>query len=227
MAYGAEFYNDSGKVQLSSEVSNFYMAEKGTITLSTSTSTITITPTVSYDAIALVIEGGTIIPGEMYATTVAANTSKTFTVRGTSATGSGPSGAVIKWYAFRSYRHLSPATTGHGMEIYTSTGQVAFSSLYPQIMKGFKIPISSASTLDTPLDSSKTYAFISYGTSRGIGTYSEPMGGGATLTGNRNLMTIKTSSSNIRVIFSSPRTSPAAFPAAFSGGLIALDVTNY
>ena len=170
MAYGVEFYNQNGKLQLADSANNFYMVEKGTVNSTNGSVFYTVTPTVAYDGIAVFCPTMALLPKSMFSAAQPANTSQTFRKLNSS-------NATISWYAYRNYNSLSRATSGYGLEIYNSTNQVAFSSLYPKILKGIKIPIPDAKDTSTTVSASKEYAFLQYGTNRGLVSVTEPMGG--------------------------------------------------
>jgi hypothetical protein len=220
MTYGVEFYNNTGKLQLSSDLNNFYMIQKGTVT-TTGTLFFNITPTVPYEAIAVVptnTEG--ILPKSMFSSVQAANTTQTFRKSNTNIN-------TISWYAFRSYSSLTKATSGYGMEIYDDDGTtVRFSSLYPKILKGIKIPVPDATGTTTTVDANKVYAFLQYGTTKGTATVTEPMGGG-TFQAPTDRVAFRASSTSIQTTQVTYRRYATLAPTAFTGGILAVDVTNY
>lgn len=222
MAYGVEFYNNSGKLQLSSDVNNFFMIEKGILNTTGGSVFYTVTPTVPYDAIAVYCPEMAILPKSMFSTVQAANTPQTFRKASTS-------NATIYWYAYRSYSSVTKATSGYGMEIYDTNGTtVRFSSLYPKIMKGIKIPILDATATTTTVSASKEYAFLQYGTNRGLVTVIEPMGGGEyDSPTDRFVYRFPASYTLIQSGQIRARTYATTEPIGFTGGLLALDVTNY
>lgn len=221
MAYGIEFYNNTGKLQISSDANNFYMVEKGTVTTAGGSLFFNITPTVAYEAIAVVpaaAEG--ILPKSIFSSVQAANTAAGFRKSNTSVN-------TISWYAFRSYSSLTKATSGYGMEVYDTDGTtVRFSSLYPKIMKGIKIPVPDATGTTTTVDPSKVYAFLQYGTTKGTATVTEPMGGG-TFKAPTDRVAFRASSTSIQTTQVTYRRYATLAPAAFTGGILAVDVTNY
>lgn len=222
MAYGVEFYNNTGKLQLSSDLNNFYMIQKGTLNTTDGSVFYTVTPTVPYDAIAVYCPQMAVLPKSMFSTAQAANTPQTFRKISTS-------NATIYWYAFRSYSSLTKATSGYGMEIYDTNGTtVKFSSLYPKIMKGIKIPIIDATATVTTVSASKEYAFLQYGTNRGLVEVTEPMGG-PTYDSPTDRFVYRFSDSYTSIQSSQVRARQYATtePIGFTGGLLALDVTNY
>lgn len=220
MSYGVEFYNQEGKLQIASGVNNFYMAEKGTFNTAGGSVFFTVTPTVAYDAIAVVI-GGTegFIPKSIFASAQAANTGQTFRKAGIGINS-------VSWYAFRSYNSLSPSTTGYGMEIYNANGTVGFSSNYPKILKAIKIPIPNENATSTVVPSGRTFAFLQYGTNRGLVTVTEPMGGG-TYQSPTDRFAYRGSSTSVDTIQVRARAYATTEPTGFTGGILAVDVTNY
>jgi hypothetical protein len=221
MAYGVEFYNQNGKLQLSDSVNNFYMVEKGTINSTNGSVFYTVTPTVAYDAIAVFCPTMAVLPKSMFSSVQAANTPQTFRKISTS-------NATIFWYAYRSYNSVTPATSGYGLEIYNATGQVAFSSNYPKILKGIKIPIPNEQATSTTVSAAKEFAFLQYGTSRGIVTVTEPMGGGEyDSPTDRFVYRFAASYTSIQSSQVRARAYATTEPIGFTGGLLAVDVTNY
>jgi len=221
MAYGVEFYNQNGKLQLADSVNNFYMVQKGTLNTTDGSVFYTITPTVAYDAIAVFCPEMALLPKSMFNVPQAANTPQTFRKISTSNT-------TIFWYAYRRYDSLSPATSGYGLEIYNSAGQVAFSSVYPKILKGIKIPIPDATATSTTVSASKEYAFLQYGTNRGLVDVTEPMGGGSYLSPtDRFVYRFPASYTSIQSAQIRARVYATTEPIGFTGGLLAVDVTNY
>jgi hypothetical protein len=220
MSYGIEFYNQEGKLQLASGVNNFYMAEKGTFNTVGGSVFFTITPTVAYDAIAVVCgaaEG--FIPKSIFPSVQAANTSQTFRKANSTVNS-------ISWYAFRNYNALTPATSGYGIEIYNANGTVGFSSNFPKLLKGIKIPVPDANATATAVDAGKTYAFLQYGTNRGIVTVTEPMGGG-TYQSPTDRFVFRASTTSIQSTQVRARAYATTEPIGFTGGILAVDVTNY
>jgi hypothetical protein len=221
MAYGVEFYNQNGKLQLSDSVNNFYMVQKGTLNTTDGSVFYTVTPTVPYDAIAVFCPTMAVLPKSMFSSVQAANTPQTFRKISTS-------NATIYWYAYRRYDSISPATSGYGLEIYNSAGNVAFSSLYPKILKGIKIPIPDAVATTTTVSASKEYAFLQYGTNRGLVEVTEPMGG-PTYDSPTDRFVYRFAASYTSIQSSQVRARQYATtePIGFTGGLLAVDVTNY
>ena len=221
MAFGVEFYNNNGSLQLASGVKNFYMTQKGTLSATNGSVFYTVTPTVPYDAIAVYCPEMAVLPKSMFSTVQAANTPQTFRKASTS-------NATIYWYAYRRYDSLSPATSGYGLEIYNDDGSVGFSSLYPKIMKGIKIPIIDATATTTTVSASREYAFLQYGTNRGLVTVTEPMGGGEyDSPTDRFVYRFPASYTSIQSAQIRARIYATTEPIGFTGGLLALDVTNY
>ena len=63
MAYGLQIFNDNDKLQIGTDVSNFYMCQKGTINIQAGYEWDafiypTITPSVSYDGVAVCFDTG-------------------------------------------------------------------------------------------------------------------------------------------------------------------------
>lgn len=221
MAYGVEFYNNTGKLQLSSAVKNFYMIQKGILNTTDGSVFYTVTPTVAYDAIAVYCPQMAVLPKSMFSSVQAANTPQTFRKASIS-------NATIYWYAYRRYDSLPQATSGYGLEIYNDNGSVGFSSLYPKIMKGIKIPILDATATTTTVSASKEYAFLQYGTNRGLVEVTEPMGGGTyDSPTDRFVYRFPASYTSIQSGQIRARQYATTEPIGFTGGLLALDVTNY
>jgi hypothetical protein len=221
MAYGVEFYNQNGKLQLSDSVNNFYMVQKGILNTTDGSVFYTVTPTVPYDGIAVYIPEHACLPKSMFSSVQAANTPQTFRKISTS-------NSTVYWYAFRRYDSVSPATSGYGLEIYNSAGNVAYSSLYPKILKGIKIPIPDALATTTTVSASKEYAFLQYGTTRGLVTVTEPMGGGEYESPtDRFVYRFPASYTSIQSSQVRARQYATTEPIGFTGGLLAIDVTNY
>jgi hypothetical protein len=220
MSYGVEFYNQEGKLQIASGVNNFYMAEKGTFNTAGGTVFFTITPTVAYDAIAVVL-GGTegFIPKSIFASVQAANTSQTFRKANSTVNS-------VSWYAFRNYNSLSASTSGYGLEIYNTNGTLNFTSNFPKIMKAIKIPVPNENATSTTVASNRTYAFLQYGTNRGLVTITEPMGGG-TYQSPTDRFAYRGSTTSVDTIQIRARAYATTEPIGFTGGILAVDVTNY
>lgn len=222
MAYGIEFYNQEGKLQIASGVNNFYMAEKGILNVTNGSVFCTIAPTVPYDAIAVFCPTMAILPKSIFSSVQAANTPQTFRKANTS-------NATINWYAYRNYNSVAKATSGYGIEIYNADGTtVNFSSNFPKILKGIKIPIPDANATATPVDVSREYAFLQYGTNRGLVTVTEPMGGGQyDSPTDRFVYRFSSSYNSIQSSQVRARQYATTEPIGFTGGLLAVDVTNY
>lgn len=183
MAFGGEIYNTNGKLQLGVGVSNYYCAQKGTVTAPAcsvdgsgnainyyfSSGTVSITPTVEWDIIALRGRGGARPRiGDMATSTVAANTTKTFQIQGT--------GGFVDWWVFRSYTALSPSTSGFGWEIINpATNKVNFTTKQPKILKcskyvlpslGVVVPGGNAGLVNVSLPTGRDFAFFAFGTAQ-------------------------------------------------------------
>ena len=221
MTYGVEFYNQNGKLQLADSVNNFFMVQKGTLNTTDGSVFYTVTPTVPYDGIAVFCPTMAVLPKSMFSSVQPANTPQTFRKINTS-------NATIFWYAYRRYDYVSPATSGYGLEIYNSAGNVAFSSAYPKVLKGIKIPIPDAIATTTTVSASKEYAFLQYGTTRGLVTVIEPMGGGEyDSPTDRFVFRYAASYTSIQSSQVRARQYATTEPIGFTGGLLAIDVTNY
>ena len=183
MAFGVEFYNSSGKLQIGASAANFYMVGKGTVTApacpvdgsgnATSyyfgSGGVNITPPVAYDIIALRGRNGARPRiGDMMPSTVAANTTTTFQLQGT--------GGFVDWWAFRSYTALSPSSTGWGLEVINpATNKVNFTTKQPKILKcakyvlpslGIVNPGDGAGKVNVTLPTGRDYAFFAFGTAQ-------------------------------------------------------------
>lgn len=247
MTFGVEIYGTHGRLQLGENVGNYYMVEKGSITDSTwgdfgfnrgtpspwwnagegaMSKTHTLPTTLPYDFVAL---GGTnielVVPSSgAYGVGVPSGPS------GPVATSGPPSGSrTLYWYTFRSYKHLSPATTGYGMEIINpATGLVNFSLRYPKILKTLmKVDYNEGTTA---LPSGKTLALIGFGTCYRENQYVDnPETGVMSFYNNLNCKI--DGSNNLTMSRNSDWSGLSASSGASidrtDGGVIVLDVTNY
>jgi hypothetical protein len=221
MVYGSEFYNDGLKLQIATGVSNYFMVQKGTGSMANAI-WFDVAPTVAYDAIAVVMSSTTVsvVPKSIFPSVQAASTSQRFrTINGAISTG-------YSWFAFRTYQSLTPSSSGYGLEMYNSDGTVGFSSTQPMILKGLKIPLTSSTTVNTTVSSSKTYAFLKYGTVNKNVTYTEAMSGDL-VTGSADLHVLRSSTTNIAVAINTRTSKSSAGAESYQGGVIAADVTNY
>lgn len=223
MEYGAEFYNANGDLQLSVGASNFYMAEKGTASVNVfgpTSHSFDITPSISYDGLALVGSSGLRPRVEaMFSERKSAGTPTTCFAR------SYTSGVqTVTWYAFRSYKALSPATSGYGIELYGPDGSVGFSSTKPKILKvGAKIPITNGAAFNYALPSNKTFAFMLYGMVRKLTVVNGPSGELTFGSGP----TVNYSPGNVYINCEATNSYLNNYNSIFAGGVLALDVTNY
>jgi len=159
MAYGAQFINDSGVLQLGAGVSNYFLVQKGSV-YSSSGLQITVTPSVPYNCIAVrVVEiNRAVVPKGIDVALKPAGTSQIFQKADTSA-------LTLEWYAFRSYATASPAVGQYGLELYNADGTLGFSTAYPYLMKGFKVPMFfEQGPVDFTADASRNWAVLYYGT---------------------------------------------------------------
>jgi len=225
MAYGFECKNDTGYIQISDSVANLYMLYSGTIfvppkvPLSTSINygtTVTITHPTSFDAICVATEDGYVVPQGIFSqsrtsVTIASNELTTQ--------------STIKYWLFKKYSSLMPATSGYGIEIYDSTGGVAFSSNYPKLMRSHStLPITTlSSTQNYSLPTNKRFAFLLYGT-----VYTTAVAPTKAAPDVKIFPVIRTYSGGVSVQTSSVRGGRlTSSTPVYSGGLIAIDVTNY
>ena len=213
MTFGAEFYNDVGTLQIATGISNYYLVESGSVTLTTAIN-FTISPTVSYDIIAINANchcvPKTIFPDTQ--TSGAKNFRKNSAVTGT-----------CNWWAFRSYKALTPATSGYGMEIYNPDGTVGFSTTQPKILRSYqKIPITNSALFSTSLPSGKVFAFIQYGVTTKYST-------GSLMGETFDIFlgpTLNYSAGNVDIQVDQ-RIGRATVSTVYAGGLLAVDVTGY
>lgn len=227
MAYGFESKNDDGYIQISDSVANLYMLYSGTILVppvAGATSggmnpgtTVTITHPTSFDAICIATEDGYVVPKPVFdqsATSVTISNMQS-TVQTT-----------LKYWLFKKYSSLSPATSGYGIEVYDSLGNVAFSSQYPKLMRSYStIPITSLST--TPqnysLPSNRRFAFLAYGT-----VYTTQVAPTKAAPDVKMFPVMRTYSGGVSTRSSNIRGGRLTSNTdVFNGGLIAIDVTNY
>lgn len=219
MAWGAEFYNDGGVLQIAAGVSNFYMAEKGTISVGTGDN-VTVTPSVAYDVIA-VSPNFRMVPKSFLPTAASGGTTQSFK-KDSTLTG------TLNWYAFRSYKALSPASSGWGFEIYNADGTVGFSSQQPKIMRAHqKIPITGPTQFDTSLDTSKTFAFFLYGSVQGEGSRFNGMSGSTEYFPLGPAISHTSGNISIDVGIRTAKVFPSNGNTFYNGGISVIDVTGY
>jgi hypothetical protein len=225
MAYGFESKNDNGFIQISDSVANYYMLYSGTIIvppkspLSTSINrgtVVTVSHPIAFDAICVATEDGLVIPKAVFSqsttsTTITSNELSTQT--------------TVKYWLFKKYTSLSPSTSGYGIEIYNSTGGVAFSSNYPKLMRSFStIPITTLSTTQNySLPTDRRFAFLLYGS-----VYNTAVAPTKAAPDVKIFPVIRTYSGGVSAQFSSIRGERLSSSGpVYNGGLIAIDVTNY
>lgn len=220
MAFGAEVYGDNGKLQIGGEgVATFQLVQKGTGTAGTGTF-FDVAPTVAYDALAIKSSFG-VVPKSIFPTTQASGTVQR--IRKFSSIGDDLS---YTYYAFRSYRVMTPSSSGVGIEIYNPDGTVSFSSVQPQLLKVIKVPVTSYPLFSTAVSASQTYAFLSYGTVCHKITATEPMGGGTFLVScYPTVWQDSATSISIRTDLRCSRTSST--PEGYHGGILIANVTGY
>jgi len=239
MAYGLQIFNDNDKLQIGTDVSNFYMCQKGTINIQAGYEWDafiypTITPSVSYDGVAVCFDTGNtdafVDIKSLFANPKPAGEPTYFS--GIYAWQPNPSQSFpninLNWYAFRNYRALPPATSGYGMELYNSDGTVGFTTRYPYILKGFRIPITNTSQLGQriQLPPGRRFAFMTYGTTI-ISTRNNPQ----SLYGHATLAHMYDPVSNGLIVFGSPLYAGVDNSSdnltTFTGGILVVDVTGY
>jgi hypothetical protein len=216
MAYGLEIVNDSGSVQIATGISNFYLVESGSVSVSAGTGSFTITPTVDYDIMAMNCDCW-ILAHPIFTSLKSANVALT--------TRKNSNAGTVNWWAFRSYKALTPSTSGYGLEIYNPDGTVGFSSNQPKILRAHsKIPITTSVSTSNSLPSGQVFAFISYGVVTKGGTITAGMGGGA-----EDIVlgpTFNYSSGNVTTNVNQ-RIGSGSVDDVYVGGLLAIDVTGY
>lgn len=225
MAYGLEIYNDSGFLQISDSVANYFMVYSGVAIIPPVTSlpttpsfatTVSIEYSTPFDAVAVYSADRYVIPQSIRPSSVSSAV--------ISCVPSLTQGTVRYWL-FKKYSSLAPSTSGYGMEIYDSTGTVNFSTQNPKLMRSYStIPITSLSgTQSFSLPTDRMIAFLTYGTS-----YTTAVAPTKASPDVKVPMAIQSYSGGVYVKSSTVRggrvtnTSPV-----FTGGLVALDVTNY
>jgi hypothetical protein len=225
MAYGFESKNDNGYIQISDSVSNYYMIYSGTVLVPPGSSTtsvnygtpVTISHPTPFDAICLVTENGYVVPETVFSTS---KTSITIISEIVSTQ------TTFKYWLFRKYSSLSPSTSGYGLEIYDTTGAVAFSSNYPKLMRSYStIPITMTTVQNYSLPSNRRFAFLQYGTVYGTTTMQTKAGNTV-----KQLPVLRTYSGGVSTKISTIRSYgilPDGASGVAEGGLIAIDVTNY
>jgi hypothetical protein len=225
MAFGFESYNDSGYLQIGDSVANYYLLYSGTIivppvttlpsTPNNGTSVVITYPT-SFDAICVASADGYPVPLPIFSTAV---TSVTLSNR------SLLTQSVVKYWLFKKYSSLTPSTSGYGVEIYDSSGNVAFSSNYPKLLRSYStIPITDLTTTQNySLLSDRQFAFLAYGTA-----YTTAVAATKASPDVKMPPAIRNYSGGVTSISSTIRTGRVSSAAAvYEGGLIAIDVTNY
>ena len=225
MAFGFESYNDSGNIQIGDSVANYYLLYSGTIIIPSVTtlpaspnfgSPVTITYPTSFDAICVASADGYPMPQAIFDT---ATTSVTLKNRSLLTQG------TVKYWLFKKYSSLTPATSGYGIEIYDSSGNVAFSSNYPKLLRSYMtIPITNLSTAQNySLPSDRQFAFLAYGT-----VYLTDVAATKAAPDVKMPPVIRNYSGGVTAINSTVRTGRISDSTpVYSGGLIAIDVTNY
>lgn len=225
MAYGLEIYNDGGFLQLSDSVANYFLVDSGSAivpqvafidTAPYLGTSITITSSTSFDAIAVQTTDRFVIPKAIFDTSTT-STNLTFSQSLTEGT--------VRYWLFKRYSSLLPSTSGYGMEIYGSGGSVAFSSHYPKLMKSHSIiPVTNLTgTQNFSLPSDRMFAFLSYGT-----VYNSAVSPTKASPDVKVPQAIQTYSGGVSVKSSNARSGRInSSVGVYSGGLVAIDVTNY
>lgn len=226
MSYGLQITNNSGVIQIGTGISNFYMVDKGTVTAIANTliastgfpSLTTISVAQAFDC--LVVSPNCFTrPFSTFATQRAAGP--------IDIPGNGDAG-TINWYAFTSYKNLTPSTSNYALQVFNADGTLGFSSNQPKIMKVYqRIPITTGASLSTPVSNSlptgKTFGFIQYGI---VAKYvSVPSGMGATDINISPL--VKYTSGNVDIEFATRAGRNQDGLDHFEGGLAVIDVTGY
>lgn len=217
MAYGFESYNDSGYIQIGDSVSNYYLLYSGTIIVPSTGTSVNVTYPIAFDALCVATTDGYAVPKSIF-TTPTTSTNIAYKATGAQAT--------IKYWLFKRYSSLTPATSGYGIEIYNSSGGVAFSSNYPKLMRSYTtIPITDLTTTQnySVLPTDRMFAFLQYGT-----VYTTTVAPIKAAPDVKVPPAIRNYSGGVTSISSGVRSGRvnSASPV-YAGGLIAIDVTNY
>lgn len=216
MAYGAEFSNSSGTIQLGTGVTNFRQVASGTYNDPIGIPTINPGGGISFDMVAVRSNNCFPIPVPVFATPRSSVAVPVF----------GNFGDSFTYHCFRSYRSMAPATSGYGLEIYNDDGTVGFSSREPHIMRTYaKIPITSGEPFDYALPSNRTFAFIAYGKVTKRQYISTDFGG--SMEHVSTAPTIQNYPGGVHI--GSNYWIDGGDPVAdtFNGGILAIDVTGY
>jgi hypothetical protein len=212
MAYGAEFYNANGNLQLGAGVTNFRQVASGTINDPYAAPLVTPGNGITFDIIA--VRSNNCFPAPIAPFSTPQSSARISVY--------GSQGQSFTYHCFRSYSSMTPSTSGYGLEIYNADGTVGFSSLEPNILRTYaKIPISSGVGFNVTLPSDRTFAFIAYG------KVSQRK-----LIRNKELYvssvpTIQNYSGGVHVASNFWIDSSDSFESVFNGGVIAVDVTGY
>lgn len=225
MAYGLEVYSDDGFIQIADSVSNYFMLYSGSIivpqvaAIGTSPAVptyVTISHPTPFDAIAVYTPDRYVIPRSIF-TTPTTSTSVGFQQSLTQGT--------LRYWLFKRYTSIAPSSSGYGMEIYNADGTVSFSTQYPKIMRSYStIPVTNLTgTQSFSLPTDRMFAFLGYGTVYNTGVAPTKAAPDVKLP-----MAIQTYSGGVYVKSSGSRAGRinSATPV-YTGGLVALDVTNY
>ncbi len=250
MVFGAEIYGLHGRLQLADNVSNYYMVEKGTITDNAwgdygfnrgdygpvgpwwepgeggPARVRTLPTTLPYDFYAL---GGENINMAMYSSGGYGFGTPTAPKNQIATSGPVSGSRTLRWYTFRSYKHLTPANTGFGMEIINPvTGEVNFSLRYPKLLK--TLIKHDFTTTPISLPTGKTLALIGFGS-----PYREVEYTGNPETGVMSFYSVLTATINSsnQLLMSRETDWTGLSPTSgvsinrTDGGVIVIDVTNY
>lgn len=226
MAYGLEIYNDGGFLQIADSVANYYVIKSGSVIVPEVSSiatapnfgtSVTISNGTPFDAIAVSSTDRYVIPksvfaSETYSTNVVCTQSLT--------------SGTLRYWLFRRYASTLPSTSGYGMELYNEEGELRFSTNYPKLMRSHStIPVTDvSSTVQTySLPTNRAFAFLAYGTS-----YTTMVAPTKASPDVKVPFSIQSFSGGVRSQRSNVRSGRLnnANPV-YTGGMIALDVTNY
>lgn len=230
MAYGLQTFNDSGQIQLSTDLPLFYMVSSGSQSITASNpvnfgwqSSVVDTTTV-YELLFLSTSSTQI----WVAPPILAPTTKTgISIRYYCATGASGT-KTVNWWAFRSFTALTAPSSGYGLNIWNSSGQTAFAPTQPKILKpATKLAVTSipgdTSTASLTLPSSTTtYGFAQYGILKRYNLFG---GGGRDSDGSRGIA-IRQSSSTALEYREGGRTGRITADI-YDGGIFAVDLTGY
>lgn len=225
MAHGLEIYNDSGFLQIADSVANYFMLYSGSAIVPPVASiattpyfgtSITIEHTTAFDAIAVQTTDRFVIPRAIFATSTT-STSLTFSQSLTEGT--------VRYWLFKKYSSIPKSTSGYGLEIYGTDGLVNFTTNYPEIMRSYStIPVTNLTgTQNFSLPTDRMFAFLAYGT-----VYNSAVAPTKASPDVKVSQAIQTYSGGVSVKSSNVRSGRInSTTGVYTGGLVALDVTNY